>query len=100
MNNKEKNPQQIHPHFVEQLQMRFKGVKLESIEETLKYCKKFTPADLQRRHIPYSALVAKLKNPNYSNSVYYVSEKLNAMFVSVGDKLLMNALYLDGSYGY
>lgn len=92
--------QNIHPHFVSQLQMRFENVNLSDIDSLLSKCKKFTPKDLNRRYIPYSALVAKLKNPQYSDSVYYVSEKLNAMFVSIGDNMLINALYLDGKYGY
>lgn len=95
-----KEKQTIHPHFVSQLQMRFDNVNLSDIDSVLSKCKKYTPADLTRRYIPYSALVAKLKNPRYSNSVYYVNEKLNAMFVSVNDSMLINALYLDGSYGY
>jgi len=91
---------QINHHFVEAMQMRFAKIKMEQVNDIINMSKRFTPADLNRRHIPYPVLVNKLRNPNYHNSVYYVNEKLNAIFVSVDNKMLVNALFLDGKDGY
>jgi 5-methylthioribose kinase len=94
------NKPQINYYFMERLQQRFNNVNLSDIENILSESERFVPADVNRKFIPYPTLISKLRNINYSDSVYYVNKKLNAIFVTINDEYLVNCLYLDGSYGY
>lgn len=89
----------LDDYFINRLNQRFQNVELEDIDYILRTSEKFVPEDLNRKFIPHKILIPKLYNPKYSDSVYYVNEKLNAIFVVVNNTL-KNVLYLDGSYGY
>ena len=98
-NNKVKNQVSltIDEHFVERLRQRFSEVKLEDIDNIIKFSKKYTPKNLDS--CPFQVVKNKLRNPQYSDSVYLVNSKFNMIMVSVNN-VLKNVLYLDGTDGY
>jgi hypothetical protein len=90
----------IDDYFVNRLNQRFGDVLLDNLNDILSESERIEPIDIHNRFIPYKTLIPKLYNPKYKDSVYYVNKKLNAIFVTISDNLLINVLYLDGKYGY
>jgi len=91
---------ELNNYFIQRLNQRFGEIKLNDIEDIISESERIEPSDMSSRYIPYKTLIPKLYNPKYSDSVYYVNKKLNAIFVTINDSLLTNVLYLDGRYGY
>ena len=83
-------------YFNQRLNDRFKMSVHELLSEIQNY-KRYT--QVNKMSCPWKEVRKKLFNPNYPNSIYYVNQKDNMIVVADGD-LLINCLYLDGTWGY
>lgn len=97
-NNKNEKPQLVLDiHFMERLKLRFEDVKLDDIDTIIQHSKRYTIKNIDS--CPFQVVKNKLRNPQYSDSVYLVNSKFNMIMVSVNN-VLKNVLYLDGTDGY
>lgn len=99
LKNKKSQNQEIKldPHFIERFKMRFSDIDLNQVEELITRSKRYTTNNLDS--VPFPVIKKKLQNPMYSDSVYYVNQKFNMVFVAVKNTI-ETVLYLDGKDGY
>ena len=104
MKNKHKNHNKgpkpvlvMDEYFTQRLRERFYELPLHMIENVIGLSKRYTLHNVHS--CPYKVVTKKLKNPQYSDSVYFVNPKYNLVMVAVKN-VLLNVLYLDGREGY
>jgi hypothetical protein len=84
-------------YFVQKLRARFSEIPLDRVDEVIAFSKRYTPKSAN--DCPFKVVANKLRNPQYSDSVYLVNPKYNLIMVAVSN-VLLNVLYLDGKDGY